>query len=350
MKSFGFALIISILLVIALLVAFGYFCQAVGAADFGADSQPTIEGKTEWKPYQLVRLRAAKVDPTAGILWRVYPAKDVDRATTGRGLLEFSAPPGDYRVELLVISKGALGEIEVTEAFESIRIGEPPPPPPPPKPPTPKTQPREALGRIRFGNSGCTATIIGPRRADGRWNILTAAHCLSGVDAVGTFTMQDGRSFRVRCVAHDRTPDLAWLVTDESPAELPYARLAESVPPPGTKIWHSGFGIDKPGNLERGEVSGGVNSQGLLSMRLSVSSGDSGGGIFREDTGELVSVVCCTQSRGVFTTMFGGTSVIAAKMKPTAVDSSDVWEPVPIPIIKPKTTLIPILVPCLFTN
>jgi hypothetical protein len=35
-----------------------------------------------------------------------------------------------------------------------------------------------ALGRFRFGKAGCTATMIGSRRPDGCWDVLTAARLL----------------------------------------------------------------------------------------------------------------------------------------------------------------------------
>jgi len=51
-------------------------------------------------------------------------------------------------------------------------------------------------------------------------------------------------------------------------------------------------------------------------MTLSVSHGDSGGGIFREDTGELVANVCCTKGIGLKTTMWGGCSTKALALLP----------------------------------
>lgn len=63
-----------------------------------------IDGETKYKPHALVRLKAEGVDAKAAILWRVHPSKDVQRATSPRGVLEFAAHPGTYEVELLVIS------------------------------------------------------------------------------------------------------------------------------------------------------------------------------------------------------------------------------------------------------
>lgn len=55
-----------------------------------------IAGETKYKPHSLVRLKAENADPKAAVLWRVYPSKDVQRATTPRGVLEFAAHPGTY--------------------------------------------------------------------------------------------------------------------------------------------------------------------------------------------------------------------------------------------------------------
>jgi hypothetical protein len=132
----------------------------------------------------------------------------------------------------------------------------------------------------------------------------------------GTIRLKDGRTLKVTRTAIDRVSDLCWMVTDEAHDDLPFAQLAKDVPPVGTAIWHAGYGVDKPGNTETGTVSGGVNSTGKLAMTLSVSSGDSGGGIFRADTNELISAVCCTTRLAGKGVMFGGSSVEAAKLRP----------------------------------
>jgi hypothetical protein len=299
-----------------------------------------IAGETKYKPHSLVRLRAEGVDAKAALLWRVHPSKDVQRATTPRGLLEFAAHPGTYEVELLVIR--AVGDgLQVDEARVTVEIEPcqpvPPTPPAPPKPdPKPpgdgKLDPAGALGRIRFSNAGCTATVIGPRRSDGRWDVLTAAHCVSGVGARGTLTLKDGRSLGLRVVAHHPTPDVAWCVTEDIVADLPYALIAARNPEPGTAIWHMGFGVDRPGNREEGTVIERENAQGQLRMILSVSSGDSGGGIFRVDTNELISVVCCTSGMGRRVSMWGCSAEVAQRTRPKGTDTEGVWMPVPIPL------------------
>lgn len=300
-------------------------------------SQVKIEGNANVEQYKLVRLKASNVDEKAAVLWRVNP--HVDRATTIKGLLEFTAPPGKYNVELLVIASKD-GVIDVQESFLTVSVGgATQPPTPDPKPPIASPSALNALARIRFGNSGCTATIIGPRRSDGRWNVLTAAHCMPGKGSKGSMTLKDGRTLGITVVEHQSQPDVAWAVTDEPVADLPFARLSERNAVAGTKVWHAGYGVDRPGNREDGEITRADTGYGQAIMTLNVSSGDSGGGIFNESN-ELVSVVCCTQGKGVKTTMYGCNAETARKFQPetiaeilpATIEPGD-WEPMEIPII-----------------
>jgi hypothetical protein len=295
-----------------------------------ANAEPLrIVGETKYKPHALVRLRAEGVEPKAALLWRVHPSQGVQRATSPRGLLEFAAHPGTYDVELLVISNTD-GALSVEEARTIVTIESCTPAPPKP-PGDGKLDPVNALGRIRFDNAGCTATIVGPRRPDGRWDVLTAAHCVTGVGQRGSLMLKDGRTLGLRVVAYYPRPDVAWCLTDDVIADLPYAMIARENPKPGTAIWHRGYGVDQPGNREEGEVESGEDANGQLRMRLSVSSGDSGGGIFRADTNELVSVVCCTSDMARKAWMWGAATEVIRRTRPRA-DAGIGWEPVPIPL------------------
>jgi hypothetical protein len=305
-----------------------------------ADPNPPVRitGETKYKPHSLVRLRAEGVDPKAAILWRVHPAKDVQRATTPRGVLEFAAHPGTYEVELLVIQQ-ADGGLVVEESQITVVVEGCGQVPPKPEPRTPgKTNAEQAIGKLRFGNAGCTATVIGPRRADGKWDVLTASHCTGGPGSRGSFTLKDGRTLAVTVAARNTDADITWLVTDAVVDDLPFANLAARNPPVGTEVWHMGYGIDRPGNREDGRVTGAETADGQLQMELSVSSGDSGGGIFRADTNELVAVVCCTTERGRKTLMFGGSAEQANRMRPAAKTDADAWEPLAIPVCVAKKT------------
>ncbi len=298
------------------------------------------------KPYKIVRIQADDVSPKAALIWRVTPAKDVSRATSPRGMLEFTAPPGQYLVELLIITSGPDGALSVEERTVSVEIecgcAKSPPkiepvPPAPKQPGAKKPDPVAAIGRIQFGSAGCTATVIGPRRTDGKWDVLTATHCVSTVGEKGTLYLKDGRKIGVRVAfkskeIEDGGPDCAWLVTDAAIEDVPFAVIAEKNPAAGAKIWHMGYGIDKPGNREDGEVTAAENSRGQLTMHLSVSSGDSGGGIFDATTGELIAVVCCTQQRGAKAAMYGCSAAVARKLRPT-VATSEEWIPTQIPAV-----------------
>lgn len=313
-----------------------FVTASVGAADPKPPVRITVE--TKYKPHSLVRLRAEVADPKAAILWRVHPAKDVQRATTPRGVLEFAAHPGTYEIELLVIRQTDDGlVVEESQTTVVIEGCGQVPPAPEPKPPG-RANAEQAIGKLRFGNAGCTATVIGPKRSDGKWDILTAAHCTGGAGSRGTFTLKDGRTLAVTVAARNTDADLTWLVTDSPVDDLPFANLAAKNPPVGTEVWHMGYGIDKPGNRESGRTTGAETSDGQLPMELSVSSGDSGGGIFRADTNELVAVVCCTTERGRKVLMFGGSAERAARMRPVAKTDTDAWEPLAIPVCVARKT------------
>lgn len=315
-----------------------------------------IEGKVEYDPHDLVKLRAVGADEKAGYLWDVYPFGKIQRATTSPDLLEFSAHPGVYDVVVRAISVGEKGGFDIREARTTVTIKSchPPTPPDPPKPQPPQPappgkggtlDPENAIGRIAFGNAGCSATVIHPRRSDGRWDILTAAHCIGSVGQVGTITMpKTNKRYTVKVVKFDRTCDLCWLVTSEPIDDIEYAHLSKTVPAVGSGVWHRGYGVDRPRNKEVGTLSAHANSQGQLRFDLSVSSGDSGGGIFRADTNEVISSVCCTMGKGVKTAMWGGSCEIAWKMRPSNAEADvpelpsgeqpSVWFPLEIPEVQ----------------
>ncbi len=304
-------------------------------------------------PHQLARFKHENLDAKAAVLWRVTPNKGVSRATSPRGVFEFVAPPGVYTVERLTIRANADGAVEVDEWTREVEFErcceKVPPAPIDPKQPDPKqpgapapkakADPWNALGRIQFVNAGCTATVVWPRRADGRWDVLTAAHCVDHVrvGTVGSMQLR-GRAdrFGVKLVALDVKSDCAWLVTESADlGELPFAHIAADNAPAGTKIWHGGFGVDVPGNREAGTVTRSADSNGQTELHLSVSSGDSGGGMFREDTGELISTVCCTTQRGAKARVWGANVDSIRKLRPASAmkeeDVNDWWTPLEVP-------------------
>lgn len=218
----------------------------------------------------------------------------------------------------------------------------PPPPPiiieqPPDKPPLPDAPPKEpdpdplaAIVRISSGNVGCSATVIGPRRPDGRYWVLTAAHCVNGTGQRWTMKFRDGRSIGAVVTNFNRTADFAWMVTDANNVVLPHALMAESSPPVGTRIWHAGFGVDVPANREDGTVLATADGNGQIRMRLSVSSGDSGGGIVYDQSGRIVSTVCCTTRRGATADVWGAAPEVFRPGQRDNVDLDD-WRPLEVP-------------------
>lgn len=238
----------------------------------------------------------------------------------------------------LAVLGARLGLPDVVVPPPPIQITVPPPPrdlptaPPAPTPPapTPSPDPLAAIARITLGSAGCTATVISPQRADGRWYAISAAHCTTAVGQRGTLTTRGGRSLTFRVVSRDVTADVAWLLTDDPVDALPFAELATADPAVGDEVWHAGFGVDRPGNTERGTVSAAPNRDGQIEYRLSVSSGDSGGGIIHTPTGRLLSPVCCTTAPGRTARVWGGGPRAIAAAAPTDRVGHD-WVPVPIP-------------------
>jgi hypothetical protein len=206
-------------------------------------------------------------------------------------------PPSSWRQWLGLVLAALLGAL-----LSKYLPGLPPLPPlpiqQPPEPPAPpKANPQDAIANVYLGRSRCSCAAIGPRRSDGRWNVLCAEHCTSGRGQKGVMVLRDGREIPVTVASVAGAADWCWLVTDQ-PAELPHLLLASENPPVGTKVFHMGYGVDRPGNREDGEVIGMDTRRNQLQFRLSVSSGDSGGPIIRSDTGEVVSCVCCTYTAG----------------------------------------------------
>jgi hypothetical protein len=202
--------------------------------------------------------------------------------------------------------------------------------PAPPRPAEPKPDTPAAIARIQFGTAGCTATVIGPRRPDGRWWVLTASHCVNAVGQHGQMRLKDGRATGIVVAALDRRADCCWCVTESNSDAYPFALLAPSSPPPGSRVWHAGYGVDTPGNREDGAVEAGPDQNGQLRFRLNVSSGDSGGGVCLDENGLVVSCVCCTTAKGQVAQVWGASPEAIARTKPTEMALDD-WTPVEIP-------------------
>jgi hypothetical protein len=164
-----------------------------------------------------------------------------------------------------------------------------------------------------------TATVVGPRRADGRWDVLTALHCFPQGRTRGRLTLPDGRSFGVKLTASDAGSDLAWAVTDRRSGFMPHAWLGEDAGA-GSLVWHEGLGVDRPGNREHGAGLGaekfGLAGGAMLKLKMNVSSGDSGSGLFDCRTGLLGGVVSCTLKPGSLTSVWAGPASAAKRCRP----------------------------------
>lgn len=204
--------------------------------------------------------------------------------------------------------------------------------------PQPAAVVQEAIGQISFpmangrGSAGCSATIIFPALADGRYLVLTAAHCVEGTASVGRMKLRSGKTFAVEVASKDKEADCCWLRTVEPQKGLPTARLAATLPVKGDKVLHAGFGVDVPGNTEYGEVVEPDNGAGQSQFLLSVSHGDSGGGIALNSKGEIVSCVCCTSRLNGKGAMWGANVKAIRKAIPKLNTNAWEWEPVEMPI------------------
>lgn len=286
-----------------------------------ADDPLAIVGPAKAAPYTLLEFRPSAMPAGAVADWTVSPEDRCDVRELADGRLILTGPPGAYRLRLRV-DQVMDGRIVRQSARAAFTIGDPPPVPPPP-PDKPKSQTPACIGRLRVGNSGCTATPIWPRRADGKWDVLTAAHCTAAVGTKGTLTMKDGKTLEMTVSARNTRADISWFVTDRSDIDqLAYGVLAASDPPPGAPVWQAGYGVST-NTVRKDGVTRGATPDGQLSFTLFVSSGDSGGPIFRTDTSEIVACVCCTQGLGRETTMYGGSSTTAWQMRPGAVSPRD---------------------------
>lgn len=149
---------------------------------------------------------------------------------------------------------------------------------------------------------------------------------------VGKMQLRDGRVIAVVVMATDPVSDCCWLQTTDATLTLPFALIADKLPLPGEKVWHAGYGVDKPGNTESGEVIVSSTSEGQTQFMLSVSSGDSGGGIALDAHGRVVSSVCCTEAKGRKANCWGCSVESIRKLRPKQHTTEFEWHPVEIPI------------------
>lgn len=185
---------------------------------------------------------------------------------------------------------------------------EPPTKPAPeaPKTPAPTTDPLQAIGKLVMSGGHCSATVITPPDDQGQQTLLSAAHCVKSVGETCQYFTRAGQMLSCRVKSISRGPDICLLETEPLRAPLPYLLLAESSPAVGSQVMHCGFGVHVPGNVEKGRVLQSDTGNGQVMFELSVSPGDSGGGICLDGRGRVISPVCCTTRIAAVGQVFGG--------------------------------------------
>lgn len=212
-----------------------------------------------------------------------------------------------------------------------VEPSKPAPMPPGPEQQGGKADAAAAIVRLSFKGVGCSATVIGPRRPDGRWWVLTAAHCSESPGQHGTIRFLDGRTAGVVVQSRDVKSDCCWMVTESNSETYPFALLAARSPAVGDPVWHASYGVDRPGNKERGQVSALPDDNGQVRFLLSVSSGDSGGGIVVDSAGDVVGAICCTSARGQKASVWACSPEAALRAQPTVMVLDD-WVPIEVPL------------------
>jgi hypothetical protein len=207
-----------------------------------------------------------------------------------------------------------------------------PAPKPEPEKPQPQPDPWKAICKVVMQGGYCSGTIVGPRRADGRWSIVSASHCFRRVGEQVQILTRDGLTFSASVVAINRKADCAILIADYRD-DLPFALVAETIPEINSQVWHGGYGFDKPGNKETGILLAGEDSNEQLRYRLNVSNGDSGGGIITDASGKLLSPVCCTTRIAALADVWGASPNVIRRMLATPTEFLGV-PPVEMPIRK----------------
>lgn len=198
--------------------------------------------------------------------------------------------------------------------------------------------PWKAVGRMNYeggvGSIGSSGAAILPRRPDGQWDILGAAHAVGPVGSKATFRDKAGKNHEVVVLAKDKESDVAWLVTVEK-VDLPAVELAKRDSENGLACWHCGAGVDKPANVEYGEVlrgkAEGVKGYRAAKFNLSVSHGDAGGPVF-DRSGKVIGLVSATLAVEKKSEVYGASveQILALRQRHSA--EPDAGRPAPNPL------------------
>lgn len=164
-----------------------------------ANAELKILGDNKVQRDSLVRLFAKGVPDKAGLLWKIYPAKGVDKADAPKGKLQFVAPPGEYVVTLIAVSLAADGSAEIEEAELTVTVGAGKPPADPPIDPPPVKPGQIYLMLVR--QDGPAQPSFTQIVSDPAWDQLRAAGCL-----VKDFTLSRARELGAEIPAGRNLP------------------------------------------------------------------------------------------------------------------------------------------------
>jgi hypothetical protein len=235
-----------------------------------------------------------------------------------------------------------MGGVSVTQVSGCGTVVPPPITDPERPPDNGEKDPWKAIGKIAMQGGYCSGTVVAPRREDGRYRIVSAAHCFKQVGERASFIQRDGTARPITVIAIDRRADIAICSTETGQGAMASTDISLGTPPVGHKIWHGGYGRHLPGNKEVGTVLSSPNADNQVKYRLSVSPGDSGGGIITDDTGALLSPVCCTTRLDGPGEVWGGSPEKIRQMIATPTDYIDLPPmempppPVQMPAVAPK--------------
>lgn len=223
-------------------------------------------------------------------------------------------------------------------ALLGARYGLPAPAPAPlvtpqPEAPRPADDPLKAICKLIKPGSYCSGTVVTAADASGCQRIVSAAHCHKSVGESVNVAMRDGSGCVAHVIAIDRKSDCAILRTEPLKSALPYIEISTANPAIGADVMHAGYGRHVPGNIERGKVLAIENSDGQIQYLLSVSLGDSGGGICLDSKGKLLSPVCCTTKLDALGNVWGASPSIINRMMREPTSFIDV-APMEMPIRK----------------
>lgn len=150
-----------------------------------------------------------------------------------------------------------------------------------------RPDPYNATGKLFPGGS---AVVVGPRRKDGKWDVLTAWHCVK-TERTKTMFLRDGRKVELEVSNSDVYLDVTLMSTKSDKLDdLAYVLLADKSPGKGTKVWSCGYGISTKGLRRYGVLNGRDPFRNYLQMTLNVDNGDSGSGLFDEKN-RLIGII-----------------------------------------------------------